>query len=83
MTTKELNRDIKRLYNEWLHFQYQSNDEYYKWVDSKMKPELKRLYLADSNIEYMNFFSFKALHRMNQAQGGIIPLHSFAIGMKP
>ena len=79
MTPKELNRDIARLGNavEKLH-QLNDQDVYFKEVETTVKPEFKRLYLADSQFEYMNKKSILIMLRLN-LQFRIIPLHSFGL----
>jgi len=64
MTTKETNRDIKRLWNKRLSML--NTDEYFKYIDGEYKKEFLRLYRADSKAEYINYNSFRAMHRMNQ-----------------
>lgn len=79
MTAAELNRDIKRLANtvEKLH-QLNDQDTYFKEVETTVKPEFKRLYLADSQFEYMNKKSILIMLRLN-LQFRIIPLYSFGL----
>lgn len=79
MTAAELNRDIKRLANtvEKLHT-LNDHDTYFKEVETTVKPEFKRLYLADSQFEYMNKKSILIMLRLN-LQFRIIPLHSFGL----
>ena len=65
MTTKELNRDIKRLWKE-REKQDGTAAEYWDWIESDFKKEFLRLYNADSQCEYMNLKSFKIMYRLNQ-----------------
>ena len=79
MTAAELNRDIKRLGNtvEKLH-QLNNQDIYFKEIETMVKPEFMRLYLADSQFEYMNKKSILIMLRLNLSLR-IIPLHSFGL----
>ena len=79
MTAAELNRDIKRLGNtvEKLH-QLNNQDIYFKEIETMVKPEFMRLYLADSQFEYMNKKSILIMLRLNLSFR-FIPLHSFGL----
>jgi len=56
MTTKELNRDVKRMYKH--HFEKleadEDNMEYFKFKDGEGKKEFMRLYWSDRKLEYLN-----------------------------
>jgi len=79
MTTKELNRDIKRLYKNYMaKRQGEATDQYYKWVESEVKPELKRLYYADNTFNSLNADSLKMLLRLNLCLR-VIPFHQFGL----
>jgi len=73
MTAKELNRDIKRLFNKVkkatldVSQKYGSIDdqEFSEMIEKDFKPEFKRLWLADKDMEYLNLNSVKMMFKMN------------------
>jgi len=79
MTAQELNRDVKRLWN-----QYKANcggdatDEHFKWIETAVKPEIKRLYYADTTLNSLNANSLKMLLRLNLLFR-VIPFHHFGL----
>lgn len=80
MTTKELNRDIKRLLNTYkaLNELKMDNDTYFKSIELSIKPELKRLYYADQEMKYMTKDSILILLRLN-VRFRVIPFHQFGL----
>jgi hypothetical protein len=78
MTTKELNRDCKRLITL-----FKKGHKYVYNEDSSIKEEfikeLKRVYYADSNFEYLSPKNALGLMRINLSLR-VIPLHQFGIG---
>lgn len=68
MTKQELNRDIKRLYKQYLN----------KADKEAIEPEFKRLYYADDNFEYCNKNSVLMLLAMNHTFR-FIQFHLFGI----
>lgn len=83
MTTQHLNRDIKRLYKKILTLKEQPNhDQYFEFIDGEFKKEFKRLYHADDEGKYINYYSFRAMYRMNQMHK-VIQYPFFYITMKP
>jgi hypothetical protein len=81
MTKQELNRDIKRLRMYYLKARETLEGEnFYQRITDKIEPEFKRLYRADSNAEYMNYTSFRFMHRLNLIHR-FVDLHLFMISM--
>tara|TARA_R110000744_G_scaffold174371_1_gene293173 strand:- start:63 stop:317 length:255 start_codon:yes stop_codon:yes gene_type:complete len=80
MTKQELNRDIKRLRTTYLKAVAAANwdDSYQVSVYDEIKPEFLRLYRADQNAEYMNYASFRFMHRLNLIHR-FVDLHLFMI----
>lgn len=78
MTTKELNRDIKRLANEFYRLSFGDTDIYNAYKENEGKTEFMRLYRADSEGKYMSHKSMLQLFRIN-LRHRYIPLHSFGI----
>lgn len=78
MTKKELNRDVKRLYNEYVHFTFQDSETFNKWAEEKCKPELRRLYGADKEFYYFTLDNLKRMIKMN-LRLVVIPLHQFGL----
>ena len=66
MITKELNRDIKRLWKKRESFIDGDSEDYWEWIKGDFIPEFTRLYYADSKCEYMNLSSFRIMYRLNQ-----------------
>lgn len=77
MTKQELNRDVKRLYNKYkANSGGEATNDYYKWLDETIKPELKRVYYADDNFEYLTADNIKRIIRLNLSLR-VIPFHQF------
>ena len=70
MTTKELNRDIKRL------------SKIERYIDGNINPvfesEYLRLYGADKEFAYMNLTSVKIMLRLNVCHR-LVPFHRFGL----
>lgn len=69
MTKQELNRDIKRL-TKLVGTDKEHTPEFEK--------EFRRLYYADSSMEYLNVESIKTLLRLN-VRHRFIPFHQFGL----
>lgn len=79
MTKNDLNRDIKRLFNQYkANSGGEATSEYFKWIDTVVKPELKRLYHADTTLNSLNATSLKMLIRLNLLLR-VIPFHQFGL----
>lgn len=78
MTTRELNRDIKRLANELYRPSFGDNDTYNTYKENEGKAEFMRLYRADSEGKYMSHKSMLQLYQIN-LRFRYIPLHSFGL----
>lgn len=78
MTTKELNRDIKRLNKSIKDHLSMGIDEFFLWFEDVAKPEYLRLYHADSKFEYMSRSSILIMYRLN-LRYRIIALHQWGI----
>ncbi len=78
MTKQELNRDIKRL---WVRYENKDSElDVYEALE-EMRQELKRLYYADDDFEYMNLRSIKIMIRLNLSLR-VVPLHQFGLGIE-
>jgi hypothetical protein len=44
MTTKELNKAIKTLYNQYNKMSKADNDLFFEWIKTTFTPEFKRVY---------------------------------------
>lgn len=82
MTTRELNRDIKRLYQEHYRRTFETSTEFFNWWEAEGKNEFLRLYEADSEARYLTLNSYKAMQRLNQSER-IVPFHLFYIKADP
>ena len=69
MTSKELNRDIKRL------TKLVGTDKEYT---PEFEKEFRRLYYADSSMEYLNADSMRIMLRLN-VRKRFIPFHQFGL----
>jgi len=79
MTTQELNRDIKRLFNKYkTNSGGQATNEYFDWLEKEIKPELKRLYNADNTFNSLTADNIKRLIRLNLSLR-VIPFHQFGL----
>lgn len=83
MTPQELNRDIKRLQRAALknfadNGELLCTDLYFSNLESKIKPEYRRLYDADNDFSAMNRTSILIMICMNRKYN-IIPHHQFGI----
>ena len=77
MTTKELNRDIKRLGNKVSKCNLKG-DDFFDFIENEVKLEFKRLYWADTKCEYMNFASLRVMMILNRKHR-FIAFHTFFI----
>lgn len=67
MTPQELNRDIKKLYKNYVKAEKEmSNGAFFKYVEDSIKHEWARLYDADTGLDYMNVESIKILLVLNR-----------------
>lgn len=73
MTTKELNRDIKRL-----HKSISNADMLDEKIKQEHRKEFMRLYLADKEFSYINAENIKIMLRLN-LRYRFEPLHLFGI----
>jgi len=65
MTTKELNRDIKRLVKNIHNLMGKDFDAYFEYIHNDAKKEFIRLYYADKEFKYMNKQSVLIMFRLN------------------
>jgi hypothetical protein len=78
MTTKELNKAIKTLYNQYNKMSEADNDLFFKWLKTTFTPEFKRVYYADDSFKYINRESILILLIFNR-KTRIIPFYNFGI----
>lgn len=77
MTTKELNRDVKRLHQSIMKASQQmTTEEYFDFISRDAKREYLRLYHADSTFTYMNRSSILIMFVLNRVNR-FIPFHQF------
>jgi len=86
MTSKELNRDVKKL---WKNINKRYNnvkantknitiEEYFAYVNNEARTEFLRLYQADNKFEYMSKSSILMMLRLN-LRHEFEPKHMFGI----
>lgn len=80
MTTKELNRDVKRLNKLVLALDKIGGDAYFKSIDISVKPEFIRLLNADREFLYLNRTSILILLRLN-LRFRIVAFHTFGLNI--
>lgn len=84
MTKQELNRDIKRLWKQYNQYKAKNGsnatNEYFAYIDENIKPELKRLYYADTSMKSLNADSLRYLIRLNLSLI-VIPFHHFGLSI--
>lgn len=79
MTTAELNRDIKKLYNNQVKaFADLGIEEFTEYKKNVLKPEWLRLYGADREMKYMTAKSIKIMIVLNR-KWRIIHAHEFGL----
>lgn len=78
MTTKELNRDIKRLWNELYSKSFEDTDEFLKYRDTDAKKEFIRLYHVCSDFEGVSRDNILRMLSMN-VRYRFIALHQFGL----
>jgi len=79
MTNRELNRDIKRLYNNYkLRCGEQATDEYFNWLEKTVKPEFSRLYNADNTFQVLTADNIRRMLVLNRVLR-VVPFHQFGI----
>ncbi len=79
---KKLNRDIKHLFKNY--YSANKNDptkEYWDWIEATVKPELKRLYYANTDFSLLSVNSLKMLIRLNLSLR-VIPFHHFGLSIE-
>jgi hypothetical protein len=84
MTTKELNRDAKRLLalsKTLTDDLFQNNPVKYDSIVDAVKAEISRLYYADSKFEYANKQTILILMRLNLRYRAVV-LHVFGINIE-
>jgi len=72
MTKQELNRDVKRLWNN--HLKCDNYDQ----IEKTVIPEFKRLYGADKDFKYLNRDNILRIMVLNRKYN-IIPFHRFGL----
>jgi len=77
MTNQELNRDIKRLYNEINKASIKADDLCYAYIE-QAKKEFTRLYYADRGFQVLTKQSILIMLHLN-LRFRIVPLHTFGI----
>jgi hypothetical protein len=81
MTKQELNRDVKRLFKNYYEAsKVNPSNEYWEWIEKTVKPELKRLYYADTNFSALTLTSLKMMLRLNVSLR-VIPFHHFGLSI--
>ena len=75
MTTRELNRDVKRLKNAYLNAV--ASDDYFK-EEPKLAEELRRLYYADTSMRSLSAESLRVMLRLN-VRLRAVPFHQFGL----
>lgn len=82
MTNQELNRDIKRLYNNIKKLSNSGTEagqkKYYDYVANEAAKEFSRLFWADKEMEAMNRQSLLIMLRLN-VKHRFIPFHQFGL----
>ncbi len=79
MTNKELNRDIKRLYNAYKSkCGGEATDEYFAWIENQVKPEFVRLYHADNTFQVLTADNIRRMLVLNRVLRAI-PFHQFGL----
>ena len=80
MTTKELNRDIKKLKRsvDKMKTSEHTNDQWFEFIEKQIKPEFIRLYNADNTMKALNADSLRIMLRLN-VRFRFINFHSFGL----
>jgi hypothetical protein len=80
MTATELNKDVKKLLAKEISLCKAkiTSDEFYTVLEAEIKPEFKRLYLADTSFKSFNRASILTMFRLN-LKYRFLQLHSFGI----
>lgn len=81
MTNTELNKAVKKLYATHYSMSFQSNDEYFKYIETEFKTEFKRLYYADDTLHALtkeNLLKMLVLNRKHR----VIEFHQFGQNIK-
>ena len=78
MTKQELNRDIKRLLKKAASMPTDTANVQNEYIQNILRPEFKRLYLADREFAAMNRTNILIMLRLN-LRYRFEPLHYFGI----
>lgn len=79
MTKQELNRDIKRLYN---NIEKAKNTPlFFEYIEKQAKKEFTRLLYASDDFSALSKKSVLILYRLN-LRHRFIPLHTFGLNIK-
>lgn len=79
MTKQELNRDIKRLYNNIE--KAKNTPSFFEYIDNNAKKEYTRLLNASDDFSALSKKSVLILYRLNLSYR-FIPLHTFGLNAK-
>lgn len=81
MTKQELNAAVKRVANKYKNNSPKEGedlDPYFKWVENEIKPEVLRLYRADTTLQSLTADNLRRLLRLNVLLR-VIPFHQFGL----
>lgn len=78
MEIKTINKDIKRLYNDFYRLSFDDLENYNSFIANEGKQQFKILYYSDLDFKYMNKESALIMLRLN-LRHRFIPLHLFGI----
>lgn len=81
MTKQELNAAVKRLAARYTNNKPAEGADlnlYFKWLEDEIKPELRRLYHADTSLKSLTADNLRRLLRLNLLLRAI-PFHQFGL----
>ena len=81
MTTKELNRDIKRLYNKIESLRGRNDNNLFNYLDKEGRKEYNRLHDANKEADLLTLNSLKKMVDLNRRYR-FVAFHNFYPSIK-
>ena len=66
MTKAQLNNAVKKVYTQYKNsLGGEATNEYFQWLDATIKPEIQRLYMADTSLKALSADNLRRLLSLN------------------
>ena len=78
MKNSELNRDVKRLGIKYVKMLASGGDPYFQWLENEAKPEIKRVFGADTSLSVLTAANLRRMIALNNKIQAV-PFHVFGM----